>query len=58
MIASRKTEVNLKSGHAMVIEKDVAVPMRDGAVLYADIYRPKKKGRYPAILNISSYQKD
>lgn len=58
MFASTKTEVNLDPGHAMVIEKDVAIPMRDGAILYADIYRPKEKGRVPAILNISSYQKD
>jgi len=42
----------------MVIEKDVAIPMRDGAILYADIYRPKEPGKIPAILNISSYQKD
>jgi putative CocE/NonD family hydrolase len=58
MFASTKTEVPLESGHAMVIEKDVAIPMRDGAVLYADIYRPKGAGKVPAILNISSYQKD
>lgn len=58
MLASTKTVVNLESGHAMVIEKDVAIPMRDGAILYADIYRPKEPGKIPAILNISSYQKD
>ncbi len=53
MIAGTKSEVSIGKGQAMVIEKDVAVPMRDGAVLYADIYRPKTKGRFPAILNIS-----
>jgi putative CocE/NonD family hydrolase len=58
MSASSKTEVKLGSGRKMVVEKDVAIPMRDGAILYADIYRPKEKGRVPAILNISSYQKD
>jgi hypothetical protein len=58
MFASTKTEANLESGQAMVIEKDVAIPMRDGAILYADIFRPKAAGKVPAIVNISSYQKD
>jgi uncharacterized protein len=44
--------------HAMTIEKDVRVRMRDGAVLCADVFRPKASGKFPAILNISSYQKD
>ena len=44
--------------HDMVIEKDVRVRMRDGAALYADVFRPKGPGRFPAIVNISCYQKD
>lgn len=40
------------------IEKDVAVPMRDGATLMADVYRPKGDTRVPAILNLGPYQKD
>ena len=32
--------------------------MRDGAILYADIFRPKGAGKFPAIVNISAYQKD
>ena len=28
----------------MIIEYDVAVPMRDGAVIYADVYRPDAPG--------------
>ena len=42
----------------MTIEKDVRIPMRDGATLVADIFRPAEAGQYPAILNISCYQKD
>jgi uncharacterized protein len=42
----------------ILIEKDVAVPMRDGATLMADIFRPKDGGPVPAILNLGPYQKD
>jgi predicted acyl esterase len=43
---------------AILIEKDVAVPMRDGARLMADVFRPKDTARVPAILNLGPYQKD
>jgi len=42
----------------ILIEKDVAVPMRDGATLMADVYRPKDGAKVPAILNLGPYQKD
>jgi len=43
----------------MIVEKDVQVPMRDGTLLYADVFRPDAEGeRFPAIMNISVYQKD
>jgi uncharacterized protein len=45
-------------GLTMTIEKDVRIPMRDGATLLADIFRPAEAGKYPAIVNISCYQKD
>ena len=44
--------------YTMTIEKDVKGRMRDGAILYADIFRPKEAGKFPAIVNISAYQKD
>jgi predicted acyl esterase len=43
---------------AILIEKDVAVPMRDGARLMADVFRPKDSARVPALLNLGPYQKD
>lgn len=42
----------------ILIEKDAAVPMRDGAMLMADVFRPQDDGRVPAILNLGPYQKD
>ena len=34
------------------------VPMRDGARLKADVFRPKDGGKVPALLNFGPYQKD
>ena len=42
----------------LVIDKDVAIPMRDGARLMANVFRPRGAGRFPAIINLGSYQKD
>ncbi len=44
--------------HPIVVEKDVDVPMRDGARLKADVFRPYGDEKYPAILNLGPYQKD
>jgi len=41
-----------------VVEKDLEVPMRDGARLRADVFRPRAAGRAPVIINLGSYQKD
>ena len=40
------------------IEKDVPVPMRDGTVLRADVYRPATPGKYPVILQRTPYNKN
>jgi predicted acyl esterase len=42
----------------LVVEKDVEIPVRDGARLKADIFRPRSGGRFPAIMNIGGYRKD
>jgi predicted acyl esterase len=47
-----------RARYDLTIEKDVEVPMRDGARLKADVFRPKSSGRFPVIINIGSYQKD
>jgi predicted acyl esterase len=44
--------------YGIVVEKDVDVPMRDGANLKADVFRPDDAGKFPAILNLGPYQKD
>jgi hypothetical protein len=44
--------------YGIVVEKDVDVPIRDGAWLKADVLRPDDAGKFPAILNLGPYQKD
>lgn len=40
------------------IERDIAVPMRDGTLLSTDIYRPPGNQRRPALLLRTPYSKD
>ena len=39
------------------VDRGVPVPMRDGTVLFADIYRPSGPGRYPVILTRTAYDR-
>ena len=47
-----------ETDQSILVAKDVAVPMRDGARLVADVFRPRARERVPAILNLGPYQKD
>lgn len=42
---------------AVTIDFHQRVPMRDGVLLSADVYRPKAAGRYPVILQRTPYTK-
>ena len=44
--------------YKMVVEKDVMIPMRDGVMIAANIYRPDAPGTFPALHAADSYQKD
>lgn len=41
----------------IIVEKDVEIPMRDGCVLRADLYRPDTADRLPVIINRTPYNK-
>jgi hypothetical protein len=41
----------------IVFERDVALTLRDGVRIYADIYRPDNQGAIPAIVNWAPYGK-
>jgi len=44
-----------RPSHAMAHNDDVAVPMRDGVMLLADVHRPADSGRYPVLVAASPY---
>ena len=51
--------VSQPKDYKLIVEKDVKIPLRYGAILYADIFRPDGGvERFPAIMNIGPYQKD
>jgi putative CocE/NonD family hydrolase len=39
----------------VIVDNHVAVAMRDGVVLYADVYRPAGNGRFPVIVGRTPY---
>ncbi|MFD2923657.1 CocE/NonD family hydrolase [Halobacillus naozhouensis] len=42
----------------ILVEKNVPCTMRDGTVLYSDIYRPHEEGEFPVLLTRLPYSKD
>ncbi|MBI2296817.1 MAG: CocE/NonD family hydrolase [Betaproteobacteria bacterium] len=58
-MADKSANVSKPRDYKLIVEKDVRIPMRDGTILYADVFRPDGGAeRFPAIMNISVYQKD
>jgi len=47
--------INMRS---IVIERDLAVPMRDGTCLFVNLFRPTADGSYPVIMSVTPYGKD
>lgn len=45
--------------YKLIVEKDVQIPLRDGTILYANVFRPEAEDeRFPAIMSLTIYQKD
>ena len=42
---------------SLQVESNLAVPMRDGTTLYADVYRPQGDGPFPVLLQRTPYDK-
>ena len=38
-------KVSQPRDYKLIVEKDVKIPMRDGAILYADVLRPGRRRR-------------
>ncbi len=43
---------------SVILTRDVAVKMRDGVVLRADVFRPNRSGAFPVLLERTPYNKD
>src|SRR4051794_20941351 len=43
--------------HSAAVHRDVPVPMRDGTILRADVWRPATEGRFPVLLQRLPYSK-
>lgn len=41
----------------VIIERDIAIPVRDGVSLDSDVFRPKAEGKFPALLAVHAYPK-
>ena len=46
-----------EGGNGVVVERNVEVPMRDGTVLRADVYRHDSDGRFPVLIERTPYDK-
>ncbi len=47
-----------KRQYEIVNERNVAIPVSDGVVIDADVFRPKSGDKFPALLSISPYSKE
>ena len=42
----------------ILLQRDVAIPLRDGVTIYADVFRPVGSGKCPALVALSPYGKE
>jgi putative CocE/NonD family hydrolase len=58
-MSDKAASVSQPKDHKLIVEKDVKIPLRDGTILYGDIYRPDCGAeRIPVLMNMGPYQKD
>jgi len=51
------TSTTIEDGD-ILIEKDVAIPLLDGHVLYCNVFRPNRPGKVPPVIAYTPYGKD
>jgi putative CocE/NonD family hydrolase len=60
---SRQKNISQPKKYKLIVDKDVAIPLRDGSILRADIFRPAfantgDQEKFPILLITGPYQKD
>ncbi len=56
-VANGVENLDLEPALEVVTERDVAVPMRDGVILRANVFRPDRGGPYPVLVMRTPYGK-
>lgn len=54
--AAARNEVR-RNIRGIIKTTDVKIPLRDGAFVYADVFRPADNGQYPVVMNLGLYGK-
>lgn len=47
-----------KREHEILSDRDIFIPMRDGVKVCVDVFRPEGRGKYPALVAMSAFNKD
>jgi predicted acyl esterase len=47
-----------KREHTVAANRNVSVQMSDGVAIDIDIFQPQSKGKFPALLSISTFNKE
>ena len=55
LAAQHEFPVDYPPTNEIRLDNRVAVPMRDGVVLFADVYRPVEEGKFPVIVSRTPY---
>jgi predicted acyl esterase len=57
--AARSSElIGIINMRSIAIERDLPVPIRDGVLLFANLFRPAAEGSYPVLMSVTPYGKD
>jgi len=51
-------EVKRAGAHRVLLDHDIDIPMRDGAKLKANVFRPDAPGKFPVVMTFGPYGKD
>jgi len=54
----KRSELDHKNSYGVIFEQDVPIPVSDGLVLRANVFRPDAEGNFPVIMAQGVYGKD
>src|SRR5205823_14913588 len=57
VLGNKGGEAGMPARVSLTVDRNVPVPMRDGTILYADVYRPADGERHATLLQRTPYDK-